>query len=250
MKTKPSRDQNPHLRRNLIIFLSASIVIVVAGFFVIMVLYKIFFHHVSNPPYWSLLGDFTSVVSISLLIGGLTFALVEYIGKENAKHRANLAEEREKNKLSYDMYKAINEKFTAAEQEAARRWIFQNIQIKQENDNIDAWYEQTNARIMARKKKNNEELPEGQACVKMSLNCLDYIGFISEHYWKIEGDSLNWISGPVAKVWNRLGPYVEQVRTLRKAKDYYISAEAFGKLCVHWRKDKGLPDEEFVSNTL
>ena len=93
-------------------------------------------------------------------------------------------------------------------------------------------------------------LPEGQKAVKLTLNCFDYIGFVASHYWEVENDSLDWISAPVAKIWRRIGPYVLHTRTLRKTRDYYLSAEYVGKLCVEWRKKKRLSDEEIVKNSI
>ena len=92
--------------------------------------------------------------------------------------------------------------------------------------------------------------PEGQRAVKMTLNLLDYIGFIAKNYWDIEDDFLDWLGLPIAKIWKRIGPYVLEIRSLRKVNDYYIFAEYIGNLCIQWRKNRGLPDEEFAKNTL
>jgi hypothetical protein len=105
------------------------------------------------------------------------------------------------------------------------------------------------AKIMERGDGDQGELPEGQRYIKQTLNCLDYIGFIANHYWEIGENSLDWLSPPVAKVWRRLGPYVRYVRTLRGAKDYYVPAEYIGELCIQWRRDKGYVDEEYVDQT-
>ena len=191
---------------------------------------------------WNLLEGFVGVISLALLVGGLTFALTEYIGTEKAK-------EADKAKLSYEIYKAIFEKLTEPEQEAARRWILSNIDIKKDED-IAVWYKRTNTKVMRVARDNTGDLPEGQKAVKLTLNCFDYIGFIANHYWEIEDDSLDWISAPIAKVWRRIGPYVMYVRTLRNTTDYYLSAEYISNLCVKWRQDKGLADEEYVKKTL
>jgi len=92
--------------------------------------------------------------------------------------------------------------------------------------------------------------PEGQRAVKMTLNLLDYIGFIAKNYWDIEDDSLDWLGLPIAKIWKRIGPYVLEVRRQRKVNDYYVFAEFIGRLCIEWRQKRGLPDEEFARNTL
>ena len=197
---------------------------------------------ISETNNWYLLEGFVSAISLALLAGGLTFALAEYIDTEKAKQA-------EKAKLSYEIYNAIYHKLTDPAQEAARRWILSNITIKMDDEDIETWYQRTHAKIMKTSRGGKGELPEGQNAVKMTLNCFDYIGFIADHYWDMEDDSLDWISAPIAKVWRRIGPYVLHVRTLRKTTDYYLSAERVGDLCVEWRQGKGLPDEEIAKET-
>ena len=221
-----------------------SIAFALAGYlFIVYVLFPAFTKNVSGIKSWDLFDTFTSVASLSLFVGGFAFALAEYSDKEKAKQA-------EKAKLSYDIYKAIFDKLTDPEQEAARRWILSNVSIKKDDEDIAAWYKTTNDKIMSGGTGHSASLPEGQKAVKLTLNCFDYIGFIASHYWEIEKDSLDWISAPVAKVWRRIGPYVLHIRTLRKTTDYYLSAEYVGKLCVEWRQKKGLPDEEFAKNTI
>lgn len=196
------------------------------------------------------LEGFASVISLSLIIGGLVFAGVEYINAENAKRHEKLMEDREKAKISYDIYRSIYEKLTDPEQEAARRWILENITINEDKEDLPAWYAKTHALIMAGESESATDLPKGQKAVKMTLNCLDYIGFIARHYWDMEDDSLDWISAPVAKIWRRIGPYVLYVRKLRHTTDYYLSAEYVGDLCVKWRQNKSMTDETYVPKSL
>ena len=246
--------QPPTGRRNIIFKLIpigiTSLVFVLLGFLVIVNLFPPFSNYTSGEVNWNLLEGFASVISLALLAGGLIFAVTEYTSKENAREAEKLAEQREKAKLSYDIYKAIFDKLTDPEQEAARRWILTNITIKKDDEDIDVWYKKTHAKIMRGGRRNKDGLPEGQNAVKLTLNCFDYIGFIALHYWEIEADSLDWISAPIAKIWRRLGPYVEHVRELRKTTDFYTSAEHVGELCIKWRKDKGMDDEEIAKNTV
>jgi hypothetical protein len=236
-------DQSHKIYRRLILFGLVSLAIIVTSYLSIVYWgFPIFTQSASGIKNWDLFGAFTSLISLSLLAGGFTFALAEYIDTEKAKQA-------EKAKLSYEIYKAIFDKLTAPEQEAARRWILSNILIKKDNEDVAAWYKTTNDKIMSGGTGSVTDLPEGQDAVKLTLNCFDYIGFIASHYWEIEKDSLDWISAPIAKVWRRLGPYVLYVRTLRNTTDYYLSAEYIGDLCVEWRKSKGMPDEEIAKNT-
>ena len=224
-----------------------SLLLALTGFLVLVYLvFPPFSRSISRGGDWTLLDGFAGTVSLALLIGGLSFAVVEYTNAEATKQKEKLAEDREKAKLSYEIYKAIFEKLTNPEQEAARRWILRNITIKKSDEDINTWYERTHGTIMSGTTGN---LPEGQSAVKLTLNCFDYIGFIASHYWEVEQDELDWISAPVAKVWRRIGPYVLHVRALRNTTDYYISAEYVGNLCIEWRDNKGLLDEEIAPNT-
>jgi len=244
MNPKETPENNRNIVRNLILLFVGSVFVGTLIYFGIVSL--------AFPAFsknWNLLEGFASVLSLSLLAGGLIFAAIEYIGAEKAKYAEKIAEEREKTKLSYEIYNAIYHKLTDPEQEAARRWILTNINIKKDDEEIETWYRQTNVKIMERTINDKDGMSEGQHAIKMTLNCFDYIGFISIHYWDMEDDSLDWISAPIAKVWRRIGPYVLHIRRLRKTTDYYLSAEHVGDLCIDWRKKKGLPDEEIAANT-
>ena len=230
--------------RRLTGFVLAAILIGTAGyFFLITVAFPAFSRASLGEVDWSLLEGYVSVISLALVTGSIAFAVAEYTDKETAK-------EREKAKLSYEIYQAIYDKITDPEQEAARRWILANIPMKKDDEDIADWYKIAQAKIMARPDGSLSGLPEGQKAVKLTLNCFDYIGFIANHYWDIDDDSLDWISPPVAKVWRRIGPYVMHLRTLRKAKDYYLSAEAMGRRCIEWRQRRGFGEEEYAKETL
>ena len=227
----------------------ASLILGFLGYLFIVWIFPKFSQTFLGREDWNLLEGFTSLISLILLIGGLTFTLTEYFTRERKKFQEELAEEREKDKLSYEIYQAIYEKLTNPEQESARRWILSEISIKESNEKTDDWFEETNRIIMSTTNGGNEKLPTGQKSIKLTLNCFDYIGFIAEHYWDIEDDSLDWISAPIAKVWIRLRPYVMHIRKLRGIEDYYTSAEYIGDTCVEWRKEKGWLDEKYVHDT-
>ena len=258
MKPNQPRNDNWEIVRKLSLFALASLFLGLAGYLLLMWAFPFFSSAYFGKVEWDRLGEYVSVISLALVTAGLAFALAEYTDKENAKRRQIIAEElerakeaREVGKLSYDIYQAIFEKLTAPEQEAARRWILTNIPVKKADEDMAAWYEQANAKIMRRTPgTKDDDLPEGQTAVKLTLNCFDYIGFIANHYWDIDDDSLDWISPPIAKVWKRIGPYVTHVRTLRKASDYYLSAELIGSRCIEWRQKRGLADEEYAKATL
>jgi len=245
MKPVQRPNINWEIFRKLSLFGLASLILSLGGYRLLMWVFPFFSSAYFGKVEWDRLGEYISVVSLALVAGGLAFALAEYTEKEIAKRH-------EKAKLSYNIYQAIFEKLTAPDHEAARRWILANIPVKKPDEEMADWYKETNARIMSRPTGTEDiaGLPEGQTSVKLTLNCFDYIGFIANHYWDVDDDSLDWISPPIAKVWKRIGPYVQHTRTLRKASDYYLSAEYIGNRCIQWRQSRGLPDEQYAKATL
>jgi hypothetical protein len=238
-----SRNSHPNFFRKFGFFTIFTIVFTLVGYSITMWLFQYFSFSISGRQDWDLLGGFVSVLTLSFLVGGLVTSLIDRVN-------ADVIESREKARLSYGIYQDINAKLTDPEQEAARRWILMNISIKKEQEDLQVWYEGMQQKIMAFDGDVQDGLPKGQRAVKMTLNLLDYIGFIAKNYWEIEDDSLDWLGLPIAKIWRRLGPYVLAVRRQRNANDYYVFAEFIGNLCIEWRQKRGLPDEEFARNTL
>lgn len=244
MDNARARNDNRKIYRSLINFCLISLAFAIVGYILIIyLLYPIFTRSVPDTTNWNLFDVFANLITISLVAGGFVAAAMEYIDIERAKQA-------DRNKLSYDIYQAIFEMLTDPGQEAARRWILENMEIKKESEDIAVWYKRTNTQIMKKTRGSKDGLPEGQNAVKLTLNCFDYIGFIVKHYWDVEKDSLDWISAPIAKVWRRLGPYVDHVRELRGTTDYYLFAEHVGKLCIKHRADKGMDDEKIAKGTL
>lgn len=239
---------NKRIYLKLFLTTLASVFLGFVGYWTVVSVFPAFSINFHGSEDWNLLEGFASLLSLALLIGGLTFAIAEYVGKERAKYQDQLAKEQEKAKLSYEIYQAIYEKITDPEQEAARRWILNNIEIKKVDEDIETWYERSNQKIM-NESEDDVGIPEGQKSIKLTLNCFDYIGFIADNYWEIDDDSLDWISAPIVKVWRRIGPYVKYVETLRKVEDYYTSAQSIGELCIKWREDKGWFDEKIADKT-
>jgi hypothetical protein len=238
-----SRRSTPNFFRKIGFFTLFTILFTLVGYSITMWLFNVFSFNVSGTQDWDLLGGFVGVLTLSFLVGGVVTSVIDRVN-------ADVIESREKAKLSFDIYQAINEKLTDPEQEAARRWILTNIPVKQDDQDFKTWYAQTQEKIMAVNGAEKDGFPEGQRAVKMTLNLLDYIGFIAKNYWDIEDDSLDWLGLPIAKIWKRIGPYVLEVRRQRKVNDYYVFAEFIGRLCIEWRQKRGLPDEEFARNTL
>lgn len=171
---------------------------------------------------WSLLEGYSSLITVAILIGGLIFAATEYLRQES--------------QISFQIYESIHARMTDPIEESARRWIIQNIEPRDPNITKEEWYKKTAKKIHKRPKGWEEALAPGHQSIKRALNTLDYLGFIAENYINVKGPLQEWMSAPIAKVWERIEPYLEVEREARGEQDFYRSASYIGKKCVEWRK--------------
>ena len=91
MKTNRVHVKSSPLVRNIILITTVSFAIGTLSFFGVKWWFVEFFRYVSMPLDWGLLGGFTSMISLAVVVGGLTFAGVEYVSRENAKARKSQA---------------------------------------------------------------------------------------------------------------------------------------------------------------
>lgn len=178
----------------------------------------------------SYLEGYVGLLTLVLVIGGLVFAAWEYFRQES--------------QISFQIYESIHKKMTDPAEEAARRWIITNIRPYKESDSIKAWSKEFATKIYEKPNDWDEKkLAPGHQHIKRTLNALDYFGFVAENYVNVEGPLLEWMSPPIAKVWERIAPYVERERDARNEPDFYKSASYIGKKCLEWRTKKGLKSE-------
>ena len=250
------------VRRNIIRNIILGALLGALGFFLLIVLFLRLSKLYIGSIRWDLLEGFSSLMNLVLLISVSSFGLSQFYSSERKSTAERLEQERQEqerqerekarekfeiNKLSYEIYQAVFARIADPEQEAARRWILINMDAPVDGEDLAEWYERVNEKVMAA--DGTGDVAEGQEAIKLTLNAFDYIGFIADHYWKMDDDALGWISAPIAKVWERLGPYVDQVQKLRGVDDYYLSAQYIGKLCIEWRASRGFAKETIVKNT-
>ena len=75
---------------------------------------------------------------------------------------------------------------------------------------------------------------------------MDRLGQKSPRYdyaVSVEGPLLEWMSPPIAEIWERIAPYVEREREARNEPDFYRSASYIGEKCLEWRTKKGMRSE-------
>lgn len=225
---------------NNILLLAAIAAVVALMFFCIIVVIAFpLFERIAANVYWGidwyLLEGYASLAQLALIIGGLVFAFFD-------RQQTLKKQEEEKRTLSFQQFENIHDRLVDPEQEEARRWIIVNIPVKGEEEPLEDWFAKVEKVINRKPREWTGDRTPGQIYVKQVLNSLDFLGFVNLHFWEASEADIEWFSPPVAKVWERLGPYVDQVRVLRNEPDYYQAAGEIGEYCIQWRRKHNLPE--------
>ena len=119
---------------------------------------------------------------MSLIVGGLVFAVSQYV--ENADQRG-----REAAQAGFSMYKEVVDRLMSQEATTARRWIVLNLPTLDEaGNNNAAWLARTTALINAIPTGEKAERAPGKTYLKHVLNDFDFLGFVAQHYWSMENE--------------------------------------------------------------
>ncbi|MBN1452348.1 MAG: hypothetical protein JW963_15135 [Anaerolineales bacterium] len=177
---------------------------------------------------WNLLEGIASLVTVSLVLGGLAFAFIEYV-------QTAIQQSRENAETSFNIYKEVYYRIMNPEAMEARRWIILNLPTRNDQEDDQAWLKRTTAALNKRPRGWKDERPPGKEYLKEVLNTLDFLGFVAKHYWSMGNELVKWMSPPVAKVWERIYLYIKQEAEQRNEPDFYESASEFGQYCVEWR---------------
>ena len=195
----------------------------------------------TRPIDWNLLGSITSLVTTSLIFGGLVFAFVDNIQNANQRRLENA-------QTAYDIYKDVFDRLMNPQEQAARRWIIQNLPTLEELGNDkQAWMKQASLRLNEIPAGRTDGRAPGLEYLKQVLNTFDFIGFVAEHYWSVENELVYWMSPSISKVWERIELFVEEEAKLRNEPDYYEAAREFGKFCVEYRHNN-FPKSNIIDN--
>ena len=153
---------------------------------------------------WSGLGDVASLATFSLVVGGLTFAFIDYVQNE-------VQRKREDAEASFSIYKEVYDRLMSPPALESRRWIIQNVPTLEETGNDrEKWLRCVTEQIDHVPEGRQGERAPGKEYLKDVLNTFDFIGFVAEHYWSMENELVEWMSPSIAKVWERIEGYVEE----------------------------------------
>ena len=190
---------------------------------------------------WNMLEGIASLATLSLVVGGLVFAFIDYV--QNAIQR-----KRDDAEASFNIYKEVYDRLMNSEALAARRWVILNLPTLEDvGSDKKIWLDSINIQVNKIPRGWKSERPPGKEYIKEILNTFDFIGFVAKHYWNMENELVMWMSPSIAKVWERIEFYVEEEAKQRGEPDYYESAREFGKYCVEWR-NKNYPKSNIIKN--
>jgi hypothetical protein len=87
--------------------------------------------------------------------------------------------------------------------------------------------------------------------MKVVLNSLDRVAFLTQPGWVNDDLVMPWMHPMIAKSWEKLEPYVMYERERRNEPYYYEHAGELAKRCQEWR-EKNLNDTntKWVENAL
>ena len=187
---------------------------------------------------WSLLEGITSLMTFSMVFGGLLFAGAEYIRKSIQAEREAEARDAEIHMTTFVFFQEVFETVNNPDQVAARRWIIENLRTPMETDNLDVLLKEMRRALYDKPDGWSGIRPPGIEYLKQVLNAFDFIGFVFLDYWFMETKLVEWMSPLVAKVWERIYYYVEDEASRRNEPDYYRHAREFGDYCVKWRRSQ------------
>lgn len=192
---------------------------------------------------WGGMDSLISLATFSLLVGGLTFAFIDYVQNE-------VQRKLESAQACFNIYKEVYDRLMDPKDLEARRWIIDNVPtLKEIGNDKEKWLKCVSEQIDHVPKGWQGDRAPGKEYLKKVLNTFDFIGFVAEHYWSMENELVEWMSPSIVKVWERIEGYVEDEADRRDEKDYYEPARKFGKRCVEWRQSHGLSSRKIENAT-
>ena len=152
------------------------------------------------------------------------------------RHDSAIQERRQSAQTSFGIHKEVFDRMMCPEDQAARRWIIQNPAVPTaEDEPRQDWLHTANDLLDEAPPGWEVERPPARAHLKRVLNTFGFLEFVHRHYWSMEKGLVEWLSPPVAKVWERIGPLVKDEALRRDEPDYCLAARRFGQSCVAWR---------------
>jgi len=205
-------------RRTLAVVVIATAIGLALGLLMILSLWGVLHARGATSSYWAMTEALATAVTAVTVIGAGFLAYRELDEASSSRHLA----------VADRLFEELN----AAENVAARRWVFQHLPP-------DPASGQT------------ELTDQDHDTVKRVLNSLDRVAFLTQRGWIPEDMVMPWMSPMILKAWIKLKPWVDYEAGRRHEPDYYRQVRALAERCLSWRKAHGMSIEVvWVENAL
>jgi hypothetical protein len=205
-------------RRTLAVVAISTALGLALGLLLILSLWGVLHARGATSSYWVMTEALATAVTAATVIGAGFLAYRELDEASSSRHLA----------VADRLFEELN----AAENVAARRWIFQHLPS-----------DPASGLAMM----NNEE----RDTLKRVLNSLDRVAFLTQRGWIPDDMIMPWMSPMVVKVWGKLAPFIAYESERRHEPDYYGQVHALAERCLAWRKIHGMNTElTWVENAL
>jgi len=165
-----------------------------------------------STEFWITAQALTGMVTMASILSGSILAYRQLSEAASSRHMA----------VADRLFEELN----SLENIEARRWIFRHLPDDPE--------------------QGSQTLPpEGRAALKLVLNSLDHIAFLTQTGWIPEEMIMPWMNPMVVKVWAKLERYVDYESQKRREPDYYQHARELAERCRVWRATN-LPEAEIT----
>ncbi|NSW52882.1 MAG: hypothetical protein HPY85_10290 [Anaerolineae bacterium] len=161
---------------------------------------------------WSMVASLSTAVTAAAILSAGFVAHQEIQSANKSRYLA----------VMENLFQDLN----AREQIMARKWIYRNLQDFEGEATLAALDE------------------EGKYQVKIVLNEIDKIAFLTQSGFIPLDEIMRWINPMVVKSWQVLAPLVQLQRELRGEPDYYRDAEVLAQACITWRREH-YPGEQY-----
>ena len=189
-------------RKTLVAALALSALAFAAGMGVLFFGWLILRAFGASPDFWAMTEAVATAAAAATVFGAGVFAFLELA--ETSKSRYIAVADR------------LFEELNAAENIAARRWIFLHLPPDPATGLAELTDEQRDQ-------------------VKRVLNSLDRVAFLTQAGWIPDDLIMPWMNPMIVKVWDKLKAYIEYERQRRHEPDYYRQVSALAERCIAWR---------------
>ena len=208
--------KNKEFRKTIL----TTLVIFIAGFLILVIISSMWNNLSGNNNLIGTLEALSTTVAAAAVFGAAFIAYQELSEIANTRYM--------------DIADRLFGELNSPENVAARRRIFQNIKDDPE---------------VGLKNLSQED----QDAMKMVLNSLDRVSFLTQSGWIPDEMVMPWMHPMIAKSWEKLEPYVLYERKRRNEPYYYKYAGRLAERCKQWRAENLTADErktKWVDNAL